>query len=371
MKNYILIVLVFFGYLVQGQVKIGDDINSIDNFSILELQSSNKALVLTRVTTAQMLAMTPLSGAILFNIDEQCVYFFDGLAWVNLCDNTSSFTIVDNGDGTFTFTNSDGTVHTIDGAAETVTTIIDNGDGTFTYTNEIGVDTVITFETISNQTLVTDNTPGQITITDGNSLTINTDDADADSSNEIQTVASSDNTVTVVTDSNNNIDLSVTPFDSSSLQSQITTNATDIAANRTAITTEETRALAAEAANASAIAAVQSDVDTNESDADTAIALVQTNLDTHTTADLDLSVTNELTDLSLSGTTLTLSNPATGGNSVTLPTADGTETVVTGAGINAVTGDGSAGNPYVITGTEVDGSVTIELTDLSLSLIHI
>ncbi|MDV7188627.1 hypothetical protein R3X25_15195, partial [Lutibacter sp. TH_r2] len=44
-----------------------------------------------------------------------------------------------------------------------------------------------------------------------------------------------------------------------------------------------------------------------------------------------------------------------------LPVADGTETLVTGAGINTVTGDGSSTTPYVVTGTEVDGSVTNEV----------
>ncbi|MEE1974400.1 hypothetical protein, partial [Maribacter flavus] len=38
----------------------------------------------------------------------------------------------------------------------------------------------------------------------------------------------------------------------------------------------------------------------------------------NTFTEVDGSVTNELTDLSLSGNTLTLTNPATGGNSVDL-----------------------------------------------------
>ncbi|WP_297692155.1 hypothetical protein, partial [uncultured Eudoraea sp.] len=41
--------------------------------------------------------------------------------------------------------------------------------------------------------------------------------------------------------------------------------------------------------------------------------------------------------------------------------ADGSETVVTGAGINVVTGTGTTSDPYVITATEVDGSVTNEI----------
>ncbi|WP_297706510.1 hypothetical protein, partial [uncultured Eudoraea sp.] len=37
------------------------------------------------------------------------------------------------------------------------------------------------------------------------------------------------------------------------------------------------------------------------------------------------------------------------------------ETIVTGAGINVVTGTGTTGDPYIITATEVDGSVTNEV----------
>ena len=64
-------------------------------------------------------------------------------------------------------------------------------------------------------------------------------------------------------------------------------------------------------------------------------------------------------NLSIAGNTLSIS----GGNSVPLPTADGSETKVnSGTNIN-VTGAGTTASPYVInnTFTEVDGSVTNEL----------
>src|SRR5680860_281868 len=49
------------------------------------------------------------------------------------------------------------------------------------------------------------------------------------------------------------------------------------------------------------------------------------------------------------------------------PSAVGSVTVVNGGGINVVTGSGTAGSPYVVTGTEVDGSTTNEIQDLSIS----
>uniref|UniRef100_UPI00261C343B hypothetical protein n=1 Tax=uncultured Maribacter sp. TaxID=431308 RepID=UPI00261C343B len=136
------------------------------------------------------------------------------------------------------------------------------------------------------------------------------------------------------------------------------------------------------------------------------IAIVQTNLDNHILADLDISATNELSDLSLDTTSnvLTLTNPATGATGVDLspyvssddqavemfafngstfelllkieddPTtrvanlsslhADGTETrIVAGNSGITITGDGSASLPYGIYNnfTEADGSTTNEI----------
>jgi len=48
--------------------------------------------------------------------------------------------LIDNGDGTFTYTDENGDPFTF-GAAETITTLVDNGDGTFTYTSEDGTET--------------------------------------------------------------------------------------------------------------------------------------------------------------------------------------------------------------------------------------
>ena len=82
--------------------------------------------------------------------------------------NETVTTLVDNGDGTFTYTSEDGTTTTTDGPSsvtntiggqlianhnnglgvitpirETVTTMVDNGNGTYTYTAENGVQTTV------------------------------------------------------------------------------------------------------------------------------------------------------------------------------------------------------------------------------------
>ena len=69
--------------------------------------------------------------------------------------------------------------------------------------------------------------------------------------------------------------------------------------------------------------------------------------------------------LTLNATTNILTVGIENGNDLTVDlsglVADGSETIVTGAGINVVTGSGTTADPYVITATEVDGSITNEV----------
>ncbi|WP_296345724.1 hypothetical protein [Winogradskyella sp.] len=69
-----------------SQVKIGDNPSLIDPNSVLELESNNKVFVLTRLTNTQINALIPLPGALVYNIDLECIFAFDGVNWKNLCD---------------------------------------------------------------------------------------------------------------------------------------------------------------------------------------------------------------------------------------------------------------------------------------------
>ena len=67
--------LFIFGWMLlcsfsSAQVKIGGDPKIIHPHSLLELKSNTKALVLTIVTDSEMQAITPLNGALVFNIDQ-------------------------------------------------------------------------------------------------------------------------------------------------------------------------------------------------------------------------------------------------------------------------------------------------------------
>lgn len=83
-----IVFLLFFGicmvHLVKAQVKIGNNPDILDVTSILELESTEKVLVITRVNTIQMDAIVPLPGALVYNIDTESVHYYDGDQWVNI-----------------------------------------------------------------------------------------------------------------------------------------------------------------------------------------------------------------------------------------------------------------------------------------------
>ncbi|MFT6994008.1 MAG: hypothetical protein ACJA1P_000737, partial [Maribacter sp.] len=96
--------------VVFGQIKIGDNPQNIDPSSVLELESSSRVLVITRVNTTEMAAITPQRGGVVYNTDTECMHYYNGTAWINLCDAvsfsltndpienvTSTISIVDNG----------------------------------------------------------------------------------------------------------------------------------------------------------------------------------------------------------------------------------------------------------------------------------
>ncbi len=71
---------------INAQIKIGDDPQNLHSQSLLELNSLDKALVITRISDVQMLAMTPLEGAMVYNTDFECIFQYTGTTWINLCE---------------------------------------------------------------------------------------------------------------------------------------------------------------------------------------------------------------------------------------------------------------------------------------------
>ena len=62
----------FLSQISYGQIKVGDNPQDIDDGSLIELESTNKAFVVPRMTQAQRDNIpTPLKGAVIFNLDEK------------------------------------------------------------------------------------------------------------------------------------------------------------------------------------------------------------------------------------------------------------------------------------------------------------
>lgn len=94
MKRFLLFIFLCINCtLTYAQVKIGNNPSSIHSNSILELESTDKVLVISRMTTAQINAITPLKGALVYNTDRDCVYMFDGTSWRSLCNAMSGIKV--------------------------------------------------------------------------------------------------------------------------------------------------------------------------------------------------------------------------------------------------------------------------------------
>ena len=71
---------------LSGQVKIGNNPQNLDPASVLELESTTRVLVITRVTDAQMSLINPLPGAVVYNTDQECLHYYNGTQWINICE---------------------------------------------------------------------------------------------------------------------------------------------------------------------------------------------------------------------------------------------------------------------------------------------
>ena len=72
------------------KIKIGGGTSAITSSAILEANSTNKGILLPRMTNAQMLAIVnPVRGLIVYNTDNNCLYVRNTTTWVNTCANLS------------------------------------------------------------------------------------------------------------------------------------------------------------------------------------------------------------------------------------------------------------------------------------------
>ncbi|WP_348738446.1 hypothetical protein, partial [Tenacibaculum sp. 190524A02b] len=407
----ILIILSLNSY---AQVKVGDNPNIIDQNSVLELESKDKVLVITRVNDIEMNNIYPLEGALVYNTDQKCIFQYNSMLWESLClsnknqqlsfdATTNELTLQDGGTvnlsslvndndnnptneiQVLTFDNTTNTLNLLNGGSvnletvikdiETLTSIIENNDGTFSYIDENGTSNQIdikNLETLTSIALNPDNTNIDYTDENGQTTQLNLTNIVKNLETLTSVVENNDGTFSFIDENGGN-----TQIDIKNLET-LTSIALNPDNTNIDYTDENGQTTQLNLTNiVKNLESTSSLIDNGNG----TITYVDENGVSSTISlnDNDSDPNNEKSDLILSGNTLTLSNPLTAGNlidltpylntdnqtlsisgndlsiadgnTITLPSADGTETVVN-AGTNVtVTGDGSSATPYVINST--------------------
>ena len=225
MKHFFTLLMLSFMGASFAQVGIGTELPNAS--TMLDISASDKGVLIPRVSLTNITDNTTISNGnitslLIFNTVTTSelspgFYYWDGSQWQrlansndieNLIDIDQTLTnLVDNGDGTITYTNEDGAMQTIDISAivktnETLTTLVDNGDGTLTYTNENGDTQLVDISAMAttNETLTNliDNGDGTITYTNENEASQTIDVAAIVATNETLTnlVDNGDGTIT-------------------------------------------------------------------------------------------------------------------------------------------------------------------------------
>ncbi|CAZ94799.1 vacuolar protein sorting family 37 protein [Zobellia galactanivorans] len=306
MQKRISIPLFLIGFFIigfaQAQVKIGDNPQTIDPSSILELESSNKVLVITRVDESQMASIVPNRGAMVYNTTADCIYYYDGTAWISMCE----------------------------AAGGLITDPELNAESTIAITPTPNGNTIEIAPNSINSEQIRDGGINGIDIQDGSIGQGKLQD------NSVTQNKLAENSVGAFALDNDNINLSDFTNDQGFI-----TSADIVSANAgNSITPDANGAAFFDA----------STLENNIAANTTAIA-----------ADGDTNATNEIQILNLNTTTNELSL-SRGGGSVTLPTSSGSDTKIIDGTNTTVSGTGVVGDEYRINvANEVDGSITNEL----------
>ena len=89
--TFLFILVAGFSLSTYAQVKIGDNSNTINANSLLELESTTKGLLLPRLTSVQIKAMSNVPvGMFLFNSTDSSLYFRRDTGWAVLSLNTNT-----------------------------------------------------------------------------------------------------------------------------------------------------------------------------------------------------------------------------------------------------------------------------------------
>jgi len=91
MKRFILFIVVLSYISGYGQVGINTDNSDPDGSAILDLKSTDKGLLIPRLTSIQLYEIqNPAISLMVFNLDSNDIYIFDGTYWLGMRDNTDT-----------------------------------------------------------------------------------------------------------------------------------------------------------------------------------------------------------------------------------------------------------------------------------------
>lgn len=84
--KYILVIIILISSFSSAQIKIGNNPTQIDGSAELEIESTDKGLLLPRLTTAQRDAIqNPAEGLLIYNQEIKCLEIYNGSEWINNC----------------------------------------------------------------------------------------------------------------------------------------------------------------------------------------------------------------------------------------------------------------------------------------------
>jgi len=72
-------------FIGKSQIKLGSNVTTINSSSLLELESTTKGLLFTRMNSTQMNAISAVQGLVVFNTDSNCLFNHNGTSWISLC----------------------------------------------------------------------------------------------------------------------------------------------------------------------------------------------------------------------------------------------------------------------------------------------
>lgn len=88
MKKKLILFFLFSASLTFAQVKIGDNATIVDPNAVLEMESSNKGMLLPRMTATQRDAISnPTNSMLIYNITEDCINIYNATEtkWKSIC----------------------------------------------------------------------------------------------------------------------------------------------------------------------------------------------------------------------------------------------------------------------------------------------